>query len=46
MSLDKTEITSVKQFEAAIGKLDKPKSVTLLVKRGEWVNYIVIRPAR
>ena len=46
LSLDKTEITSVKQFEAAIGKLDKPKSVTLLVKRGEWVNYIVIRPAR
>ncbi len=46
LSLDKTEVTSVKQFEAAIGKLDKPKSVTLLVKRGEWVNYIVIRPAR
>ncbi len=46
LSLDKTEITSVKQFEASIGKLDKPKSVTLLVKRGEWVNYIVIRPAR
>ena len=46
LSLDKTEIISVKQFEAAIGRLDKPKSVTLLVKRGEWVNYIVIRPAR
>ncbi|MBY0467569.1 MAG: Do family serine endopeptidase [Burkholderiaceae bacterium] len=46
LSLDKTEITGVKQFEAAISKLDKPKSVTLLVKRGEWVNYIVIRPAR
>ncbi len=46
LSIDKTEITSVKQFEAAIGKLDKPKSVTLLVKRGEWVNYIVIRPPR
>ena len=46
LSLDKTEITSVKQFEAAIGKLDKPKSVTLLIKRGEWVNYIVIRPTR
>jgi serine protease Do len=46
LSIDKTEITTVKQFEAAISKLDKPKSVTLLVKRGEWVNYIVIRPAR
>jgi len=46
LSLDKTEITHVKQLEAAVGKLDKPKSVTLLVKRGEWVNYIVLRPAR
>lgn len=46
LSIDKTEITTVKQFEAVISKLDKPKSVTLLVKRGEWVNYIVIRPAR
>ncbi len=46
LSLDNTEITSAKQFEAAVAKLDKPKSVTALVKRGDWVNYIVIRPAR
>ncbi|MDO9234795.1 MAG: DegQ family serine endoprotease [Aquabacterium sp.] len=46
LSLDNTEITSAKQFEAIVGKLDKPKSVTALVKRGDWVNYIVIRPAR
>jgi serine protease Do len=29
-----------------VGKLDKNKAVTLLVRRGEWVNYVVIRPAR
>ena len=46
LSLDNTEITSAKQFEAIVSKLDKPKSVTALVKRGDWVNYIVIRPAR
>jgi serine protease Do len=46
LSLDNTEITSAKQFEAVVAKLDKPKSVTALVKRGDWVNYIVIRPAR
>jgi serine protease Do len=46
LSLDNTEITSAKQFEAVVSKLEKPKSVTALVKRGDWVNYIVIRPAR
>ncbi len=46
LSLDNTEIISAKQFEAVVSKLDKPKSVTALVKRGDWVNYIVIRPAR
>ena len=46
LSLDNTEIISAKQFEAIVSKLDKPKSVTALVKRGDWVNYIVIRPAR
>lgn len=46
LSLDKTEIASAAQFESAVARLVKPKSVTVLVKRGEWVNYIVIRPAR
>ena len=46
LSLDNTEITSAKQFDATVSKLDKGKSVTALVKRGDWVNYIVIRPLR
>lgn len=45
LSLDNTEISSAKQFEAVVGKLDKTKSVTALVRRGDWVNYIVIKPA-
>ena len=27
-------------------KADKAKAVTVLVRRGEWVNYVVIRPGR
>jgi serine protease Do len=46
LSLDNTEITGVKQFESVVGKLDKDKQVTALIKRGDWVNYIVIRPQR
>jgi serine protease Do len=46
LSLDNTEVTSSKQFESVIGKLDRDKPVTALIKRGDWVNYIVIRPSR
>jgi serine protease Do len=46
LTVENTEITSVKQFEAAVGKLDKSKPVTVLVRRGETVNFLIIRPAR
>jgi serine protease Do len=45
LSIDNAEITGVKQFEGVTAKLDKTKPVTVLVRRGEWVNYVVIRPA-
>jgi serine protease Do len=44
LSLDNVEITSAKQFDAVAAKLDKARSVNVLVRRGEWVNYLVIRP--
>ncbi|MFZ2650428.1 MAG: DegQ family serine endoprotease [Burkholderiaceae bacterium] len=46
LSIDNAEVTSSKQFEAIAGKLDKTKSVTVLVKRGEVATFIVIKPAR
>jgi serine protease Do len=46
LSIDNAEVADVKQFGAIVGKLDKNKPVTLLVRRGEWVNYVVIRPNR
>ena len=46
LSVDNAEVADVKQFGAIVGKLDKSKAVTLLVRRGEWVNYVVIRPNR
>ncbi len=44
LAIDNVEITGAKQFESVVAKLDKGKAVTALVRRGEWVNYLVIRP--
>ena len=46
LSVDNTEIADVKQFQAVVQKADKNKPLNVLVRRGEWVNYVVIRPSR
>ncbi len=46
LSVDNAEITSAKQFESVVAKLDKSRAVTVLVKRGDAANFIVIKPAR
>jgi serine protease Do len=40
------EVTSVREFEAALAKLDKNKAVNVLFRRGEWAQYAVIRSGR
>lgn len=40
------EILSVKDFETAVGKVDKSKPFNILFRRGEWAQYAVIRPIR
>jgi serine protease Do len=46
VALANSEINTVKEFEAAVAKLDKSKPVTVLFRRGEWAQYAVIRPTR
>ncbi|MCE9659447.1 MAG: Do family serine endopeptidase [Burkholderiales bacterium] len=46
VTIDNVEVTSVKQFEAAVAKLDKTKPVTLLVRQGEVAKFLILRPAR
>lgn len=46
LSLDNTEITSARQFESVVTKLDKSRAVTALVRRGDTVNFLIIRPTR
>jgi serine protease Do len=46
LAIDNVEVTSAKQFETLVGKLDKAKPTTLLVRRGDNVNYVIVRPSR
>ncbi|MDE2367996.1 MAG: DegQ family serine endoprotease [Burkholderiales bacterium] len=46
LSLDNQDIADAKQFAAVAGKAEKSKAVSVLVRRGDWTNYLVIRPSR
>ena len=46
LSVDNQEIADAKQFAAVAAKLDKARRATFLVRRGEWVNYVVVEIAR
>ena len=39
-------VTALEREARATKVTDKAKAVTVLVRRGEWVNYLVIRPGR
>ena len=39
-----TEVTDTKTFAQVLSKLEKGKSVSVLLRRGEWSQYTVIRP--
>jgi len=40
------EVESVKAFEATLARLDKSKPVNVLFRRGDWAQYVLIRPAK
>ncbi len=46
VAIANAEISGVKDFEAAVSKIDKNKAVNLLFRRGEWAQYAVIRPVK
>jgi serine protease Do len=45
VAIANTEVGTVKEFEAAVAKVDKSKPVNVLFRRGEWAQYALIRPA-
>ena len=46
LAVSNIEVLSVKDFDAALAKLDRAKPFSVLFRRGEWTQYAVIRPAR
>jgi serine protease Do len=46
LALANIETPNVQVLEALMAKLDRSKPVSLLIRRGEWAQYTVIRPAR
>ncbi len=46
VSLANVETPNVQALEAMVAKLDRSKSVSLLIRRGQWAQYTVIRPVR
>ncbi len=46
VAIANTEVLNLKEFEQALGKADKNKTVNVLFRRGEWAQYALIRPSR
>jgi serine protease Do len=46
LAMDNTEITGLRHFSELAAKAEKLKNVSLMVRRGEWVNYFVMHPSR
>jgi len=46
VAIANVEVTNIKEFDAAVAKIDKTKPVNLLFRRGEWAQYALIRPTR
>ena len=46
LQLANAEVTDLKSFEAAWAKADKAKPVNVLVRRGDWAQYVLIRPSK
>ena len=46
LSVDNAEVTDLRQFATLAARVEKARAVSVLVRRGEWVNYLVIRPGR
>jgi len=45
VAIGNTEVATVREFEAAVARLDRGKPVPVLLRRGEMATYLLIRPA-
>jgi serine protease Do len=46
VQIGNVDVNNARDFEAALGKVDKTKPIPVLLRRGDLATYLVIRPAR
>jgi len=46
LAIDNTEVVDLKQFLSIAARAEKSRAVSVMVRRGEYVSYLVIRPGR
>ncbi len=46
LAMDNIDIADSKQFSAVAAKVEKSKAVSVMVRRDEWANYLIIRPGK
>ena len=46
LSVDNVEISDPRQFNGAVAKADKSKTLSMLVRRGATTNFVLVKPAR
>lgn len=46
LSANNAEVKTIKQFQAALAKVEKGKSLQMLVRRGEVATYVVLKPGK
>ena len=44
LQIGNIEVPDTKSFAQVLGRLDKSKPVNVLLRRGEWAQYVLIRP--
>jgi serine protease Do len=46
LAIANTEVTSLKEFELIMSRVDKTRPASVLIRRGDGAQYVLIRPAQ
>jgi serine protease Do len=44
VAIGNTEVSSVREFDATVAKVDRSKAIPVLLRRGELATYLLLRP--
>jgi serine protease Do len=46
VAIANAEVTSLKEFELIMSRVDKNRPISVLIRRGDGAQYVLIRPAK